>query len=83
MQSNEYKDLFGNKSSHLPSIVSVDNILTNARAELNDGQVSFNPLGLETGFGGTSVDTLALGDTYKSGEEAISETLSENSEVYW
>ncbi len=83
MQSNEYKDLFPNPNSHLPSIVSVDNITTNARREMNDGQVSFNPLGLQTGFVGTGADTLAVDDPYKSAEEATSETIRENIEVFW
>jgi len=74
---------FPKKEAHLPGIVSVDNILTNARRELNDGQVSFDPLGLQTGFVGTGANTLALDDPYKSDEEATSETIRENIEVFW
>jgi phage terminase large subunit-like protein len=83
MQSKEYKDLFPNKDSHLPTIVSPDNFFTNARRELNDGQASLNPMGLQSGFVGSGADTLVIDDPYKSAEEAMSETIRENIEVFW
>lgn len=83
MQSAEYKDLFPRTESHLPNIVSPDNFFTNARRELNDGQASFNPMGLQSGFVGVSAETLSIDDPYRSAEEAMSETIRENIEVFW
>ncbi len=82
MQSPEYKNLFPSTDSHLPDIVGLDNILTNARLALNDGQVSFNPMGLQSGFVGSGADTLAADDPYKNADEARSEIIRENIESF-
>lgn len=58
MQSPFYKELFPKKECHLPTIVGAENFFTNARRELNDGQASINPMGLQSGFVGTGADCL-------------------------
>lgn len=83
MQSPFYKELFPKKDCHLPAIVGAQNFFTNARRELNDGQASINPMGLQSGFVGTGADTLVIDDPYRSAEEANSETIREKIEVFW
>lgn len=83
MQSAEYKDLFRHKDCHLPNIASIEGFSTNARLELNDGQVSYNPMGLQSGFVGSGADNLIIDDPYKEAKEASSQTIRLNIEAFW
>lgn len=78
----DYKDMFTNRLSHIPESTSPDNFFTFGRFELNDGQASFNPMGLQSGFVGSGADTLAMDDPYKNSDEAKSETIRENIEAF-
>ncbi|MCA1639620.1 MAG: hypothetical protein LC768_15025 [Acidobacteria bacterium] len=82
MLSLEYKGLFSSSDCQIDKLTSPDNFFTNARRELNDGQASFNPMGLQSGFVGSGADTLAMDDPYKNSDEAKSETIRENIEDF-
>lgn len=83
LQSDLHKDIFPNKDGHLPSTVSRSGWMTNARREVNDGQNSFNPVGLQSGMVGTGFDDLTIDDPYKEPKEAWSETVYANMARFW
>ena len=57
--------------------------LTCARRELNDGQLSFNPVGLISGLTGSGFDWLGIDDPYKEAKEAFSEQMRQNMANFW
>lgn len=83
LQSQIHKELFPSKDGHLPSTVSKEGWSTKARLDLNDGQVSFNPVGLQSGMTGSGFDYLIIDDPYKEPKDAFSETVFENLERFW
>ena len=83
MQSQLHKDIFPNTAGHLPNIVSKDGWKTNARMDVNDGQNSFNPVGLQSGMTGSGFDWLTIDDPYKEPKDAFSETVFENLDRFW
>ncbi len=83
MRSSMHLDIFPNKDSHLPSNVSKDGWSTNARRQLNDGQKSFNPVGLQSGITGSGFDWLTIDDPYKEPKDAFSETVRDNLARFW
>lgn len=83
MQSPVHQAMFPNKDGWLTDTVSKSSWMTNARRELNDGQPSFNPVGLQSGMTGTSFDSLIIDDPYKEPKDAFSETVYENMERFW
>jgi predicted phage terminase large subunit-like protein len=84
LQSNIHKDLFPNKDGWLEhDNVSKAGWMTHARRDLNDGQLSFNPVGLQTGLTGSGFDWLAIDDPYKESKEAFSSTVRENMANFW
>jgi hypothetical protein len=49
----------------------------------NDGQDSFNPVGLQSGLTGTGFDTLIIDDPYADQKEAFSETVRNSLQDFW
>lgn len=83
MQSDVHKDIFPDPAGHLPKTVSKAGWSTNARTELNDGQFSFNPVGLISGLTGSGFDVLIVDDPYAQPADAFSETMFQNLERFW
>lgn len=85
MTSNTHKDIFTNKDGHIFSDegamfgrkISIEGWMTNARREVNDGQWSFNPVGLQSGLTGSGFDWLSIDDPYKEAKEAFSPVINE------
>lgn len=76
MQSTLHKEIFPDPDGWLWN-ESMSGFLTNARRALNDGQLSFNPLGLQSGLTGSGFDHLSIDDPYKNEQEAFSPTVRE------
>lgn len=93
MQSNVHKDMFPDKDgwlfadfeshSKVGRVTSKAGWLTNARRELNDGQLSFNPVGLQSGLVGSGFDWLGIDDPYRESKEAFSEQIRENLQNFY
>lgn len=91
VNSQVHRDLFPSKDgwlvddpdSHGKKVVSKAGWRTAARRELNDGQLSFNPVGLQSGITGSGFDVLLIDDPYKEAKEAFSATVRENMERFW
>jgi len=83
MNSPEYKDMFPNRDSWLLPNSSKAKFFTHARREINDGQPSYNPVGLQSGFTGMGADTLIMDDPYSSMEEVASDTIREKLERFY
>jgi predicted phage terminase large subunit-like protein len=85
MQSQLHKDIFPNKDGWLYEdtgaafgrTISKAGWMTGARRDLNDGQLSFNPVGLRSGLTGSGFDWLSIDDPYKEAQEAFSEPINE------
>lgn len=89
MQGNTHKDIFTNKdgwlyadfdakNSKVARTTSKEGFFTNARREMNDGQFSFNPVGLQSGLVGSGFDWLGIDDPYRERKEAFSEQIRDN-----
>ncbi len=83
LQSNVHKDIFPNQDGWIDREVSKAGWMTKARRELNDGQLSFNPVGLLSGLTGSGFDWLSIDDPYKESKEAFSEQIRENMANFW
>ncbi len=94
MQSNIHKDIFPNKdgwlyadfdanNSKVARTTSKEGFFTNARRELNDGQFSHNPVGLQSGLVGSGFDWLGIDDPYRERKEAFSEQIRDNLENFY
>ncbi len=83
LQSNIHKDIFPNQDGWIDREVSKAGWMTKARRELNDGQLSFNPVGLQSGLTGSGFDWLSIDDPYKESKEAFSPTVRENMANFW
>ena len=84
MNSPIYKDIFPNKDGWLcDNAQSKAGWMTRARRELNDGQFSLNPAGLQTGLVGSGMDDLIIDDPYKEAQEAFSEQVRFNMTNFW
>jgi predicted phage terminase large subunit-like protein len=84
MRTALHKDIFPDKDGWLSEDpdanfgrnVSKAGWMTRARRELNDGQLSFNPVGLQSGLTGSGFDWLSIDDPYKEAKEAFSEQIN-------
>lgn len=84
LNSNIHKDIFPKKDGWLEKVKpAVGGWMTAARRELNDGQYSFNPVGLQSGLTGSGFDWLSIDDPYKNEKEAFSSTVRKNMENFW
>lgn len=87
MRGQLYREIFPNKDSHLPSVVSKSGWSTNARLDAEngrmDGQVSFNPVGLQSGITGSGFSGLTIDDPYKDPSEAFSPQIRANLTRFW
>jgi predicted phage terminase large subunit-like protein len=79
LQSDIHKDIFPDRDGWLESdTVSKSAWSTKARRELNDGQHSFNPVGLQSGLTGSGFDWLTIDDPYANEQDAFSATINQN-----
>ncbi len=78
-----HKDIFPNKDGWVDEKTSKERWSTAARLDLNDGQDSFNPVGLQSGLVGAGFDTLLIDDPYSDQKEAFSETTRLNLQGFW
>ncbi len=83
LQSNIHKDIFPKTDGSIEREVSKAGWRTKARRQLNDGQLSFNPVGLQSGLTGSGFDWLSIDDPYKESKEAFSEQVRENMANFW
>jgi phage terminase large subunit-like protein len=83
LQSNIHQDIFRDKAGHIAKNVSKEGWKTNARVQVNDGQETFNPVGLQSGMTGSGFDYLILDDPYKEPRDAFSETVFDNLDRFW
>jgi predicted phage terminase large subunit-like protein len=83
LQSNIHKDIFPKTDGSIEREVSKAGWRTKARRQLNDGQLSFNPVGLQSGLTGSGFDWLSIDDPYKESKEAFSPTVRENMANFW
>lgn len=84
LESSIHQQIFPNKEGYPSSNnVSVAGWMTNARREINDGQDSFNPVGLQSGLTGSGFDWLSIDDPYKEAKEAFSSTVRDNMARFW
>lgn len=84
MSTSIYKDIFPNRDGWIwkasdtsKTATAKSGWVTNARHELNDGQLSFNPVGLRSGLTGSGYDWLSIDDPYKEAQEAFSGPINE------
>jgi len=78
-----HKSIFPNKDGWVDEKTSKERWSTGARLALNDGQDSFNPVGLQSGLVGSGFDTLLIDDPYADQKEAFSETTRLNLQGFW
>lgn len=78
-----HKQIFPNKDSWVDEKSSKEKWSTSARIELNDGQDSFNPVGLQSGLTGSGFDDLIIDDPYADQKEAFSETTRSHLQEFW
>lgn len=83
MRSAEYQSMFPNTDARVPSIASKTKWSTVGRKSVRDGQPSFNPVGLQSGFTGNGADVVLVDDPYKDLQEAISPTIKPKIESKW
>lgn len=84
LNSPVHKDIFPDKDGWLlKNNASKEKWKTRARAELNDGQDSFNPVGLQSGLTGSGFDWLVIDDPYAESKDAFSETIREGLQNFW
>lgn len=83
MRSPEYRAIFPDSETRIPKKCRRDEWYTIARKRLLDGQASFMPMGLDSGFTGTGVDLLIIDDPYKSRKEAYSDTINNSVWDWW
>lgn len=87
MRSSMYREMFPNEASHLPKFASKEGFMTNARRDVESGQMdaqmSLNPVGLESGMTGSSFDWLTIDDPYKEPRDAFSSTMWDNLDRFW
>lgn len=78
-----HKAIFPNADGLVKNNAPATGWMTNARTELNDGQMSFNPVGLQSGLTGSGFDWLIIDDPYASQKEAFSSTVRTNLQEFW
>ncbi len=78
-----HKEIFPNPDGWVDEKTSKEKWSTTARIALNDGQDSFNPVGLQSGLTGSGFDTLLIDDPYADQKEAFSETTRTNLQEFW
>ncbi len=78
-----HKEIFPNPDGWVDEKTSKEKWSTAARIKLNDGQDSFNPVGLQSGLTGSGFDTLLIDDPYADQKEAFSETNRSNLQEFW
>jgi predicted phage terminase large subunit-like protein len=78
-----HKQIFPNKDGWVDEKASKEKWSTAARIELNDGQDSFNPVGLQSGLTGSGFDDLIIDDPYADQKEAFSETTRNHLQEFW
>lgn len=84
MRSEIHRDIFPAKEGWIPDgLISKEKWSTFARLDLNDGQSSFNPVGLQSGLTGSGFDWLTIDDPYKESKEAFSEVVRKNMQNFW
>lgn len=91
VNSQVHRDLFPSKDGWLvddpdaggKKVVSKAGWRTAARKDLNDGQLTFNPVGLQSGITGSGFDVLLIDDPYKEAKEAFSQVVRENMARFW
>jgi predicted phage terminase large subunit-like protein len=91
MRTALHKDIFPNKDGWLSEdpdagfgrVVSKAGWMTKARREINDGQLSLNPVGLQSGLVGSGFDWLGIDDPYREAKEAFSELVRENLQRFY
>lgn len=87
MRSKLHRDIFSDTDSHLPSVVSKEGFMTNARRDSDSGnmdaQRSMSAVGLESGMTGSGFDWLTIDDPYKDPRDAFSETNYDNLARFW
>lgn len=78
-----HKAIFDDPDGWVDEKTSKEKWSTAARIRLNDGQDSFNPVGLQSGLTGSGFDTLLIDDPYSDQKEAFSETTRANLQEFW
>lgn len=78
-----HKQIFTDPDGWVDEKTSKEKWSTAARIKLNDGQDSFNPVGLQSGLTGSGFDTLLIDDPYADQKEAFSETIRTNLQEFW
>lgn len=78
-----HKDIFQDRAGWVNEKAAKDKWSTEARRQLNDGQDSFNPVGLQSGLTGSGFDALIVDDPYADQKEAFSETVRKNLQGFW
>ena len=76
----EFKDAFGDLTDGIPSVSQWS---SKERIAINDGQPSFQALGLGTGFVGTGADLLIVDDPYASDRDAFSSAIRNQVWSWW
>lgn len=83
MNTPMHKAIFTDQKGWVDEKTSKEKWSTAARIELNDGQDSLNPVGLQSGLTGSGFDTLIIDDPYADQKEAFSETVRTNLQEFW
>lgn len=84
LQNPIHQHIFPDKNGWLcPDAQAKSGWVTQARRELNDGQLSLNPVGLQSGLTGNGADFLIFDDPYKDKKEAFSEQVRRNMKDFW
>lgn len=81
LHDNATKRMFPN--CKVPKLMPAEGWQTIQRIQRNDAQMTFQPLGLITGFTGQGVDDLIIDDPYASAADAYSESYNEMIRIFW
>lgn len=83
MQGADYKEMFPEADTRIPTKCSDEKFSTVARRKYNDSQWSLIALGLQTGFVGRGADHLIIDDPYASPQQAASALIRKNVWDFW
>jgi len=78
-----YREMFRDPEGWVKKGAAMSGWQTQARKDSTESQLSFNPVGLQSGLTGSGFSTLIIDDPYSDQKEAFSETNRTNLQEFW
>ena len=78
-----YQEMFRDSAGWVKKGAAMSGWQTEARRASTESQLSFNPVGLQSGLTGSGFSTLIIDDPYSDQKEAFSETNRTNLQEFW